>query len=810
MASWKFFLNNIEVEEPIGWDGIEFTAQRTEEHGVDQPFSTEVSFYGKGAKLIKSLYDTQFINAQITIKIVSDVYVNGMPWEFNGFLNMALYSELNVCDTDSWQVSVGIIDDNFREKFKSRMDVDVDIYASLDLDGNPIADPVFDNTRLHTQEVYLVAYGSSQVQPYPIASYASLFWSSPGPWRLEDYAAAIPAYFSSNPNDFKGPFGTALDPQQVKWHPTKTACFINNSSFTRYFFVSARIKGVFGWNPNVGVPGDTANLELLLIRLQANPTSGANINYSASLDQSPCASFTNPSGNYTAYDMSGSTEDTPFPVIGLLPGEIIQVLVSWGYGCSISPAFNPPSGIGRELNVWVDECCLTITEKNGAEYASFAETMKAENFLKRLVNIITGNADGFVSDAFSYANNGCYWNYALTNGLKIRQAKTTIGTAINCDPDAVLPNTNFKVSFKQVFDGLSNIFCLGWTFEKINGAWKVRVEPVEYFYQNNIEFTALNVGEVRQSAKVEDLANQFKIGYDDTWKNIQAAGLWAIHTDRNYYVDNRAMAQGTTKKVELLSGIIAEGYAIEFSRRMYFFQDDSGSSDRPNDYELFIIWLNRNTLAINNIQNSEYRLPPNYNENGLVYIPQGDASMSSNRINQSNSEVGALYNINISPARNALRWWKVLGMHTYGLAAPKLKFQTGQYQIQYSSYISDVVEPCQEYAIGEVIAENMDIDPEFMRDESKVYLFKPIQIEFDYPQSLCDFINLSDNVPYGRVRLQSGSLDVTGWIESIANKPEDDNGGTTSFVLLAANKTEEPTPPPGIGPYNDAYNDAYL
>jgi len=132
MARWKFYLNNIEVEEPIGWDGIEFTAQRTEEHGIDQPFTTEVAFYGKGAKLIKSLYDTQFINAEITIKIVSDVYVNGAPWEFNGYLNMALYSETNVCDTDSWQVSVGIIDDNFREKFKSRMDVDVDIYASKD------------------------------------------------------------------------------------------------------------------------------------------------------------------------------------------------------------------------------------------------------------------------------------------------------------------------------------------------------------------------------------------------------------------------------------------------------------------------------------------------------------------------------------------------------------------------------------------------------------------------------------------------------------------------------------------------------
>ncbi len=111
MAGWKFYLNGTEVEEPIGWDAIEFTALRMESHGIDQPFSTELRFYNKGAKLIKALYDTQFINADITILITSDVGYNGSPYSFEGKVNLAIYQEHNVCDTDSWEVTVGIIDE---------------------------------------------------------------------------------------------------------------------------------------------------------------------------------------------------------------------------------------------------------------------------------------------------------------------------------------------------------------------------------------------------------------------------------------------------------------------------------------------------------------------------------------------------------------------------------------------------------------------------------------------------------------------------------------------------------------------------
>lgn len=796
MGYWRFYLNDIEVEEPIGWDGVEFTAKRTDSHGIDQPFSTELNFYGKGAKLIKRFYDLYFINAEITIRIVSDVKVNGQLWEFNGFLNLSIYSEKNVCDTDSWEITVGILDDNFREKFKSRMGVDIDVYGERDLDGNLIEQPSFDVTRLHTQEVYLAGYGQDTNTKYPIDVYATIYWNNDG-WLLEHFAATIPAFITSS--DFKGPFGTQFDPQQIMWHPTKGVLFKNNSRFARTITFNISISGQFAWDDYVA-NNETANIILSLMVTNGDDANGGSETQRYYGPSSAVCVVADPI-QAIAYDFQWEQTVT------LQPENRVLIFLQWGDGGTIKVGQTIPDGQPRSLSVWAKDCCLTITEQNSAEYASYSETLRAENFLKRLIHIITGDSDGLLSDAFSKENDGCYWNYALTNGLKIRQAKTLDGVQTNCDPSQQSDVTNFKVNFNDVFDSLNAIFCLGWAFEWNNNKWKVRIEPLEYFYQNQVNFLATNVGEVISAAMTNELVNQVSLGYDDTWKNIQAAGIWAIHTDRNYYINNRAMAEGTTKKFEMLSGIIAEGYAIEFSRRMYFFQDDSGSSDRPNDYELFIIWLNRNELIIESIENSEYAIK--YESGTLTFAP-GEVSMSSNRITFSGSEVTALYNINITPARNALRWWKYLGMHTYGLTNPMLQFRSGEYQIQYFSIIADSIEPCQEFVENSSVYENVDIKPTIFREEKQVYLFRPISIEFTYPQSLCDFINLGDNNPYGKVKLTSGSLTVSGYIQEMSNKPEDDNGGTTQFKLLASNIGDPIPPPPTGGPYNEAYNEAYL
>lgn len=741
MAGWRFYLNNDEVEEPIGWDAIEFTAIRMESHGIDQPFSTEVRFYGKGAKLIKALYDLYFINAEIEIKITSDVGYNNAPYEFIGMLNLSIYQEHNVCDTDSWEVTVGIIDDNFREQFKARQDVEIDLTSTTDLNGNAIAALTQKEIRLHRQDLYLQANGKN------LADSTTYLTRGPLGPNFNRYAI-VPTYWQQS--DFKENYGSTFDTNVIfvvgDGNLPGSPIFKNNSTSTRT--ISYEIFIDFDLQNND--TGGTVGVELSLTQFNGNIPQ--------------------------AYPPSIVVYNTTLPAGGSVTvSNTYTGTFTIGVGITVALLFiqNSFSTLAQAVDVTIRKgYTITLSEINAGEYASTANCLTIEQWLRRAIYLMTGSNNKLLSDAFSESGNGCYWNNALTNGLRIRQAdgQDNLGA--------------LKTSWKKTFDDLDKIFCLGWAFEWDGTEWKIRVEPREYFYQDSISQSFENVGEVDQMAKVDLLKNNMTLGYDDKWKNIQLSGVYAIHTDRNYFVDNKAMNEASSAKEDLRSGIIAEGYAIEFSRRLSGITFGGATSDRPNDYETFIIWLNKFEMSFDPIENTIFNLPQ---ETGAKTFAPGEVSMPSNYITASSGPLSGLYNIYHTPARVACRWWKVLGMHTYGTTNPRLRFQVGQYQTSYNSTINgdDETESCIEIINGE-IAENSDIYADILNVAYKEYLFKPIGIEFSYPQSLCDFLTLSQDEQYRKVRLTSGSLDVQGFITEATNQPEDASGGTTKFTLLMA------------------------
>jgi hypothetical protein len=734
MANWRFYLDGNEVEEPIGWDAIEFTAIRMESHGIDQPFSTEVRFYNKGAKYIKNIFDQYFINQPITITITSDVGVNNVPYQFDGFLNLAIYQEHNVCDTDSWEITVGIIDDHFREDFKARQDVQLDLTSTTDLNGDAIDPLTFKNIRLHKQDLYLVANGKN------LADSTTYTYNGPlGP--IAQRFAVVPTYWQTT--DFKDNYGFTPNTNAIfvtRANYETTPLLKNNQSITRDFNYDVTIDFELTNNDS----GGNIQISLVFLILNGNVLSSSVSLYTIdltpsqniSVSQNFTGSFSLPSGYTASLFFNQDTFST----------------VTTGVTVEIANGYR-----------------IKLDEINRGEYASTANVLTIEQWLRRSIYLMTGSNDKLLSDCFSESGDGCYWNNALTNGIRIRQAEANAGLGA------------LSTSWKQIFEGLDNIFCLGWAFEWTGIEWKIRVEPREYFYQNTISQTFANVGEVDQMAKVDGLYNNITLGYSDKWKNIQLSGAFAIHTDRNYFVDNRAMNEASSAKLDIRSQIIAEGYAIEFSRRLSDITYGGGSSDRPNDYETFIIWLTPYQVTLDDIEGTCFNLPQ---ETGTVTFAPGELSMPSSFITSSSSILENLYNIYHTPTRIGFRWWKQLGMNTYGVVNPKLRFQVGQYQTIYSSQISDTAAPCQELPSDFELSENANIDPSVMNEADNYYLFKPIQVEFSYPQSLCDFIILSNDEQYQKVKLTSGSLSIDGFIKEAANQPEDASGGTTKFTLL--------------------------
>lgn len=800
MANWKFYLDGNEVEEPIGWDAVEFTAIRMESHGIDQPFSTELRFYNQGAKYIKQKYDQYFINASIAIQIISDVGYGGTPYQFDGFLNLSVYEEVNVCDTDSWEITVGIMDDDFRERFKARQDVEIDLTTTTDLDGNVIDPLTYKNVRLHKQDLYLAASASQkEVDSTVLLTWEYQFGGPSYGWNINNYSTIAPTYFDTT--DFVQPIGSTFDPLGLAW--TYGGPFIkNNAGYARtfsftfyadtYFSFEDLKQGIWtppvGWIPLPVVDSADCNADVILSIYDSTDTFISSITIgSTSLISSPGIGGLYPTFTTDTWDFTGT--------FTLQPDEKAFLSMEIGVNGSLKRDDNvqlPTPLINQwyeaEWKVVWNNVCLTLSEVNPGDFASFANGLTIEQWLKRCIYILTGSDDKMLSDAFSESGNGCYWNSLLTNGLKIRNARTIEQIEIGCNAGAEPPQdlTKLKTSFKETFDNLDKIFCLGWAYEWTGTEWKIRIEPREYFYQNEISQSFANVGEVRQMAKVDKLVNNITLGFNPNWKNIQISGAWAIHTDRNYFVANKAMNEGSTANLDLRSNIIAEGYAIEFSRRMSGITDGAGSSDRPNDYNLFIIWLSRNEITLEDIEGTCFAIP---GETGTVTFAPGTISMPSTFITFSSSPLQNIYNIFHTPARIGMRWWKVLGMHTYGLTNPVLQFQVGEYQTNYYSQIDDANEPCQQYLSDDPLYENVNISAFVLRPGEKEYLFKPIAIEFSYPQSLCDFLTLSQEEQYRKVRLTSGSLDIQGFITEATNQPEDASGGTTKFTLLMSAQT---------------------
>jgi len=749
MAGWKFYLNGTQVAEPIGWDAIEFTAKRLPSHGIDSPFSTELTFTGKAANLIKAEYDVHYINAEIAILIQSDVKVNGSAYAFVGFLNLSIYSEKNVCDTNGFEVTVGIIEDNFREQFLSRQNVEIDLLSNKDLDENAITPVVLDTIVTHCQELFL------------IANWKTLTDTQENFSDDDESRVVWPFYLLSN--DFLGNFGSGFSAQGFTYLTTNVY-LVNNSDFDRTFNIPCgQVKVTIINN------GEPATYQVFTAIYNSDGTF-------ADVEELDLIILATGETGVLQYQFA----DYGFV---LLPGQRFHIYMV-GSVSSPNVSYNAS---------WLSaDNFISITEKNSQTFASTTSGLKIYNALKRSIYILTGDPDGLISDTFE-EDTGCFWNHFITTGLYIRNADAVTVAINGCIAEGESGQTSaIKTSFEKLFEGLNRIFCLGWQFEQdVYGSWKLRVEKADYFYNNTqLIQTFPKVGQIMQSAMSDKLVNNIKLGYSDRFKNIAISAFTEINADRNYFIANKARVDNSSVSLDLLSDIIGSGYAIEFYRRLQFLRDDSGSSDRPNDYDLFIIWINRYEVTVSEVEGSGYDLP---NETGPKTYAPGTVSYGSNFIAESNGPIDRVYNVYNSPARIAARWWKILGMHTYGLSTAKaiLAFQVGQYFTDYSSRIDSTSEPedCMEVINGasDVLFENTNIGPDILVESEAEYLMKPITVEFDAPQTLCSFIDMSYN-GNGLVRVTSGSLELFGFIQDATNKPQDPNSGISTLRLTLANK----------------------
>jgi hypothetical protein len=390
----------------------------------------------------------------------------------------------------------------------------------------------------------------------------------------------------------------------------------------------------------------------------------------------------------------------------------------------------------------------------------------------KIAEVITGVKDCFRSNFFGAGNSqphqydttGCQRYLSVTNGLNIRNIKQSDGTYYP-----------LNLSFSQLYKILDSVFCMGMRFEydQSDAKWYVRVEPRPYFYSSRTFLTLDNVSDIEIKADITNYHNEFEVGYQK-WQlnNGQTNGLDEFNTKRNYSILNK----NANSKLIALSGAIAGGYPIEFTRRQQYVIDTTKDFETDND--IFLICLNR-------IKVDTY-------EPGTISEANELFTNVSNLISPSTS-----YNLRISPIRNMYRWLRWLKASLPKNEFQKIRFTNGEGNyLMTSTHEGGWCEPLCE----------MDEHGDFVEDSncfssSERQLISPEAIGFEYP---CDFPTFTLILAHANEAIRVNCSDdvfYKGYIDSFQFKPNGAEGGTAKFILTS-------TPSSGAA-FSEGFSDGF-
>jgi hypothetical protein len=315
----------------------------------------------------------------------------------------------------------------------------------------------------------------------------------------------------------------------------------------------------------------------------------------------------------------------------------------------------------------------------------------------------------------------------LTNGYFLRQAKLTSG------------KPNLFISFKDLLDGLNAIDAIGYSVEDD----KLRIEPWEYFYTDNVILRCHDISEVKRKIDVSRCFSLFYIGYNKwesgTWESIDG-----FHGKRQY----RTKLKNIDTKSEQFCKFIADSYAIEETKRKSILtaKDKDDVLDWRYDNDTFIIDLIRDSSSAI-----------------IVTVGTGD--------NNTLIDPDAVFNVDLSPARMAARWfgWVMQGVNP---STGDLLIFTGAEgyadAITTSKHAGSV-------ANGEVL-ERQNWNAGKITNRNPIPKFKPELVEFEYPLTAAEFIAIRNN-PSGLIEFDG----EYGWIREIE---ADLLEGTAKFTLM--------------------------
>jgi hypothetical protein len=288
------------------------------------------------------------------------------------------------------------------------------------------------------------------------------------------------------------------------------------------------------------------------------------------------------------------------------------------------------------------------------------------------------------------------------------------------------------ISMEELYKGMDAIHCIGMgiDIDPITDAEILSIEQRQDFYTDDI---ILHIDTNNVTKSVNEAAHLAKViaGYSK-WEAEEFNGLDEFLTRREY----RTNLTQSNAQLEILSNLIASGYAIEITRRK-----GKTSEDWRYDNDNFIICLERNGTYAQDFD-----------------VEQGNIDNATNII-----DPATIYNYRISPIRNLMRWlWYIFASYQKPNSPnSKLIFTAGEANIVASGIMQSAT--CRIEAA--ITAENAELDLNSLAN-FELPLWYGETIRFTAPLAYDEFINIREN-KYGLISYTCGDSIQYGWLQGM-------------------------------------------
>jgi len=691
--------SHILSQDPDGWQDIRLNLTRDgETHGIDEAIDTPLKFncQGAGKEWILDIINSYGVDTEVSLTI--EVYCDRV-WEafYTGLLEL-----MNYTNTDDY-FECNIIQTGFYETFLNRIDTDVDLFSLEGVDGQTLeayTKAPFDFT-LHSRAIRMrsgwgyedttideFVFSNSNLDPkqkgFPTSDTSRVFLQPPFN-RLEDEinrTNLLPKYYAQNETPFSDD-----DIQD----------FLTPALDTAGNFLIEDIEVNLTWD----VSGD-------FTEYPTSPMSTSRAISDASLfliygNDLESATGAITLGTIPGHFETGNSSTKPFNFTGsqtftLPKGNKIWLYWSFTYLVSASGSST------NEVTFFVgyDTADISIV----SDTTTTASTCKAfgiHEAFSRVTESITGQATPFQSELLgrtnsqpvSYADTGCLGLNVITGGYNIRQIKQK---NITKDPRPLF------VSFSKLYNSINAINPIG--YGQDNGV--IRVEDISYFYQDTAPILEFDNVTVTETNAAEFFVNNIEIGYDK-WESEDVGGIDETNTVHEY----ATRIKNNKNPLSLLGELITSSYAIEHTRRSRVKKE----TDWKYDEDTCLIATS-----------------------GTLLFAEKDANFSSisNIIRPDTT-----YNLRYTPARNFVRWLKVINSCLLKYNTDIIKFASGEGNIE---AVSTQTDSCDGSYGNNSLQENQNFSPFIGGSTSEVTpLWQPLFYEFQYPLTYAEYKTLKAN-----------------------------------------------------------------